>query len=348
VIVNEAIILWTSTIDIISYNLNMKFQWFFVFLFIVTACTPLEKTQDTTSSLARVIGTRTYEVRQTISLSNTGTREPEKQNLWVALIRDIHPYQKVLSREISPQKYSLTTDEYGNQYAEFDLSNHPPGTTIKVEILYKVSVNEIVYDLSDCKGDLPNEFTQPELHIESANLQITSLAAKLSQGKKTACEQVRAFYDYAGDELVYAYNRKDWGAQATFGAMGSDCSEYADLVISLSRAEGIPARYYEGLLYLEGGGGNKDEQIAQMEHAWMDAYLPDIGWAAIDPTMGRWATNREKYFAHHTSDHIIVTTGRNPSTLRGANYWSHIYWPGNSTTIRITNVKWEITPVEAK
>ena len=349
VIVNAAIILWTSTMYIISYNPNMKFQWFFVFLFIFTACAPTEKPPDAISPLAKVTGTETYEVRQTISLSNTGTREPEKQNLWVALIHDINPYQKVLSREISPSKYSLATDEYGNQYAEFDLSNHLPGTTIDVEIRYEVSMNEIVYDLSNCTGDLPNEFTQPELHIESANLQITSLAAKLSKGKQTVCEQVRAFYDYAGDNLVYAYNRKDWGAQATFGRMGSDCSEYADLVIALSRAENIPARYYEGLLYLEeSGSGNTDDQIAQTEHAWMDVYLPGIGWSAMDPTMGRWVTNREKYFAHYTPDHIIVTTGRNPSTLRGASYWSHIYWPGNSTTIRVTNATWEIIPIGTK
>jgi len=238
------------------------------------------------------------------------------------------------------------TDEYGNQYAEFDLSDHPPGTTIEVEILYEVSVNEIMYDLSSCKGDLLDEFIQSELHIESANPQIVSLAEELSKGKRTVCDQVRAFYDYAGDHLYYAYNRQDWGAQATFGLMGSDCSEYASLVAALSRAESIPARYYEGLLYLKEQDGDKNKQIAQTEHAWVDIYLPGIGWTAMDPTMGRWATHRDIYFAHHTPDHIIVTTGRNPSTLRGSSYWSHIYWPGNSTTIRITNAEWEIVPLE--
>ena len=306
----------------------------------------MEKPQDATSLQTSVVRTQAYMVRQTISLANIGNRKPEKQNLWVALIRDVHPYQEVVSREISPKKYSLVTDEYGNQYAEFDLSDHPPGTTIDIEILYEISVKEIIYDLSNCEGDLPDEFTQPELHIESGNPQIISLASNLSKGKRTACEQVRAFYDYAGDELVYTYNRQDWGAQATFGLMGSDCSEYADLAIALNRAEGIPARYYEGLLYLEESGGDKDKQIAQTEHAWMDAYLPGIGWTAMDPTMGRWASHREIYFAHHTPDHIIVTTGRNPSTLRGASYWSHIYWPGNSTTIRISKADWEITPHE--
>jgi len=333
--------------DIVNYNSGMKPHWFITFVFILTTCSSTT-TQVGISPSGNGPKTQTYKIKQTIALVNTGNRKPEKQNLWVALIHDIPPYQSVASRNIFPTKYTLVTDEYGNQYAEFDLSNHPPGATIEVEILYEVSVNELVYDLSTCIGKLPDEFTQPELHIESANPQIISLASKLSKGKKTVCEQVRAFYDYAGNELHYAYNRQDWGAQATFGLMGSDCSEYASLVAALSRAEGIPARYYEGLLYLEERGGDQNQQIAQTEHAWVDVYLPGIGWTAMDPTMGRWATHREIYFAHYTPDHIIVTTGRNPSTLRGSSYWSHIYWPGNSTTIHIASAEWEIIPLENK
>jgi len=128
--------------------------------------------------------------------------------------------------------------------------------------------------------------------------------------------------------------------------MGADCSEYASLVIALSRAESVPARYYEGLLYLEERSGDKNEEIAQTEHAWLDVYLPGSGWTAIDPTMGRSSVNRETYFAHYTPDHIIVTTGRNPSTLRGASYWSHIYWPGNLTTIRISEATWNIEQIQ--
>ncbi|MGD8402071.1 MAG: transglutaminase-like domain-containing protein [Anaerolineales bacterium] len=264
----------------------------------------------------------------------------------MALIRDLSPYQEVISRSISPSGYVLSKDEYGNEYAEFDLSEHAPGTTISIEIDYQVSVNELTYDLSNCEGETPDEFTQPELHIESANPQIVSLAEELSKGKSTACEQVRAFYDYAGDELIYTYNRTAWGAQATFGLMGADCTEYASLVAALSRAEGIPARYYEGLLYLEETSADKDKAIAQTEHAWLDVYLPGIGWTALDPTMGRGAVNRETYFAHYTPDHIIVTTGRNPSTLRGASYWSHLYWPGNLTNISVSEASWDIQPVQ--
>jgi len=305
------------------------------------ACTPTGNLQGANSdenTSARIVATRHYTVHQKLSIANEGDKSPDKQNLWVALIQDFSPYQEVREMKVSPNNYTLLTDEYGNKYAEFDFSDHPAGTTITVEIEYQVTVFEIVYDLGACTGNLPDVFTQPELHIESANPQVISLAHNLSTGKRSACEQVRAFYDYAGDELFYSFNRKAWGAQATFGVMGADCTEYASLVIALSRAEKIPARYFEGLLYLE----DKVEDIAQTEHAWLDVYLPESGWVGIDPTLGRWPSNRDTYFAHYTPDHIIVTMGRNPSTLRGASYWSHLYWPGDATTIRVSNTEWNI------
>ena len=296
----------------------------------------------TTSSLAStVISRREYAVHQRLTLVNEGPGQPEKQNLWVALIQTVSPYQEVLSLEITPKEYVLVTDEYGNNYAEFDLSAHTAGTSKVVKIDYRLVVNELTYDLSTCEGESPELFTQPELHIESANPQIVTLASELSQGKKNVCQQVRAFYDYIGNELVYSYNRNDWGAQAALGQMGADCTEYTALLVALSRAQKIPARYITGLIYLD----KETKALARLEHAWADVYMPGIGWVAMDPTLGRSSIFRENYFAHHTAEHIIVSVGNNPSTLRGASYWTHLYWPGNSTKIRIEAGEWEIKPV---
>ena len=195
----------------------------------------------------------------------------------------------------------------------------------------------MTYDLSVCQGELPDDFTQPELHIESANPQITALAKELSRGKGTVCQQVRAFYEYTAVKLVYTFNGKNWGAQAALGSMGADCTEYASLLAAFSRAQGIPARYFEGLLYLD----KKTAALAAVEHAWADTYLPNAGWVASDPTLGRTLLNRDTYFAHYTPDHIIVTMGANPSVLRGSSYWTHLYWPGNSTSIRAAG-DWKI------
>lgn len=323
-------------------------RWFFITLIIgfVAGCRAQAhvSTGDVTpaSSLVTTLSQREYEVHQRLALVNEGPGQPEKQNIWVALIRDFPPYQEVSSMEVSPADYELITDEYGNQYAEFDFSDHPAGTTKTVEINYRIVVNELRYDLSACEGEVPDDFTQPELHIESANPQIMKLASELSRGKKTVCQQARTFYDYLGDELVYTYNGKNWGAQAALGTMGADCTEYASLLVALSRSQDIPARYFEGLLFLN----TETETKAQLEHAWTDVYMPGVGWVAIDPTLGRALGDRDTYFAHSTPEHIIVTMGVNPSTLRGGSYWTHIYWPGNSTRIHVEAGEWEIKLLE--
>jgi transglutaminase-like putative cysteine protease len=283
-----------------------------------------------------------YAVRETITLVNEGPGQPTKHNIWIALIQDLSPYQTVHSMEISPGDYRLITDEYGNRYAEFDLSDMPAGTTVQIRLEYRLTVHELAYDLGGCSGDMPDEFTQAELHIESNNVQIVELSQTLSEGKDTACEQVRAFYDYVGNRLVYSFNGADWGAQAALGEMGADCTEYASLMIALSRAVGIPARYLEGLW----ARGETPEVDARTEHAWLEVYLPGVGWVPMDPTLGRSSLSRELYFAHLPPDHIIVTVGRNPSTLRGSSYWTHLYWPGQSTKIRVEGFEWSVEPAD--
>jgi transglutaminase-like putative cysteine protease len=260
----------------------------------------------------------------------------------MALIQDVPPYQTVESIDITPGNHQLISDEHGNQYAEFDLAGLSPGTSIPIEIRYRVAVNEVSYDLTDCEGEVPVTFTDPELHIESNNPQITDLAGELSKGQRTACDEVRAFYDHIGNRLVYSYNGANWGAQAALGPMGADCTEYASLMMALSRASGIPARYLEGIRILNEG----TEPDAQIAHAWLEVYLPGIGWTSMDPTLGRSSLSRETYFAHVPPDRVIVSVGRNPSTLRGASYYSHLYWPGSATEIRLDGFEWVVTPVE--
>jgi transglutaminase-like putative cysteine protease len=313
---------------------------------IITGCrarvVTVPPTPATTGKAVTVIGQRAYTLQERFTLTNEGPAAAEKQNLWVALIRDFPPYQQVDSMRVSPQKYSKIMDEYGNPYAEFDFSGQKAGITQTVTIDYQVTVNELAYDLNNCLGSLPKEFTAPELWIESLNPQIVALSRKLSQDKSTACQQVQAFYNYIGDTLIYTFNGRNWGAQAALGPKtGSDCTEYSDLLVALSRAQGIPARYFEGLLFLD----TSTSGIAQQEHAWADVYLPGAGWVAMDPTLGRLPVNRVTYFAHYTPDHIIVTLGTSPSVLRGSNYWTYLYWPGNVTTIK-ANASWKIDLVK--
>ena len=282
------------------------------------------------------IGLESYRVEESFTVFNRGPGVPSKQNVWLALLRDFPPYQTVHSMEIIPSGYQLLTDEYGNRYAEFDFSEQPASSKIVIKASYEISLQAVAYDLGECLGDLPDFYTSPELHIESDNPQIQQLARRLAAGLKTPCEKVSAFYTYVGENLVYSYNAGNWGAQAALGTMGSDCTEYSDLLIALSRAAGIPARYLEGV-YISPAGM---DQLARTEHAWVEVFLPGVGWTPMDPTLGRSLLFRADYFARLPANHIIVTLGRNPSTLRGASYWNHIYWPGPSTKITTEDFSW--------
>jgi len=56
------------------------------------------------------------------------------------------------------------------------------------------------------------------------------------------------------------------------------CQDFAHFLIGLCRSLEIPARYVSGYLATE---------IASATHAWMEIFLPDVGWRALDPTHNR-------------------------------------------------------------
>jgi transglutaminase-like putative cysteine protease len=56
------------------------------------------------------------------------------------------------------------------------------------------------------------------------------------------------------------------------------CQDFAHVMIGLCRAMKIPALYVSGYLATE---------EASATHAWMEVYIPGIGWRALDPTHNR-------------------------------------------------------------
>jgi len=97
------------------------------------------------------------------------------------------------------------------------------------------------------------------------------------------------------------------------------CQDFTNLFICLARLLGIPARYTCGYIYT----GPKAENTAQSEasHAWVELYLPEVGWKGFDPTNGvltqtehiRVASGRSYIDATPTSGTIYV--GGGPETL---------------------------------
>ena len=57
------------------------------------------------------------------------------------------------------------------------------------------------------------------------------------------------------------------------------CQDYAHIMIALVRGLGIPCRYVSGYLFYK-----SDRSTPDQSHAWIEAFLPTLGWIGFDPT----------------------------------------------------------------
>ena len=72
------------------------------------------------------------------------------------------------------------------------------------------------------------------------------------------------------------------------------CQDFAHIAIALIRTRlRIPCRYVSGYLYHGGDTvDQKDRSEASATHAWIEAYLPELGWVGFDPTNNLLAGDR--------------------------------------------------------
>ena len=75
------------------------------------------------------------------------------------------------------------------------------------------------------------------------------------------------------------------------------CQDFAHIMIALVRQMQIPCRYVSGYLFHR---DDKDRSLEDASHAWVEAWLPDLGWVGFDPTNNLIAEER----------HIRVAVGR--------------------------------------
>jgi transglutaminase-like putative cysteine protease/predicted glutamine amidotransferase len=77
------------------------------------------------------------------------------------------------------------------------------------------------------------------------------------------------------------------------------CQDFTNLFINLARLLGVPARYVCGYVFT--GPKNPNQVQSEASHAWVQLYLPEVGWRGFDPTNG----------VITRSEHIRVAVGRN-------------------------------------
>jgi transglutaminase-like putative cysteine protease len=101
---------------------------------------------------------------------------------------------------------------------------------------------------------------------------------------------------------AFTYVRKSTGVNSPIDASleirQGVCQDFAHVMIALVRRLGIPCRYVSGYLYQ--GGVESDRSSEGATHAWVEAWLPTLGWVGFDPTNNGPVADR----------HIRTATGR--------------------------------------
>ena len=193
------------------------------------------------------------------------------------LPQDLPHRQQILRLQFEP-KPSRIYEKHGNRYAEFRF-NQP-----QEDLVVHWQVDALIWPYHlDRARNLPlhippedlKEFLKSDRYQESDSPEIQLLA----QGLRTndPLENLQTIYQLVLDTLRYeAEMNQELGAIGALAEGRGDCTEYADLLIALCRATGIPARTVSGLAL--------KKNMVNPNHHWAEVWLPTYGWIPVDPT----------------------------------------------------------------
>jgi transglutaminase-like putative cysteine protease len=225
--------------------------------------------------------------------------------------------QVVYYSSISPEPEYIREDGEGNILARFSFSNDDT-TEIVVEGYISTSITktikqEEVGDITDIPleeiyAEIEGEIITYEDLIGSSQYwevdatEVQDKATELKGNSTNVFDILLADYNFITENVDYdnlktGINNERQGALKTLQGGSSVCMEYSDLLITLLRAQGIPARAAFGF-----GFDPKSEGETEEGHQWVEVYMPNVGWVAVDPTWGD--TGRKNYIGGDV-DHAL-------------------------------------------
>lgn len=200
--------------------------------------------------------------------------------------------------------------EFGNRVHHFDIPNSHTQLTITAEALVDVTappvppeaLSEEAWDELDALTEsgeywdalMPSNFASPSelLYDLARELDVRRRADPLTV-LRDLNSAIYGTFDY-----VSKSTRVDSPIDDALLQRKGVCQDFAHIMITLARHLHIPCRYVSGYLFLRGSG--KERATTGATHAWVEAYLPELGWVGFDPTNDTLADER----------HIRVAIGR--------------------------------------
>jgi len=120
------------------------------------------------------------------------------------------------------------------------------------------------------------DFLQSSRYVE-LDVDIWKLAFDTLGKQKDAWQTALALMRFTHEYITYVPNSTNAHTHVrdVIANRCGVCQDFAHFMTGLCRSVNIPTRYISGYLATE---------IASATHAWVEIYLPKIGWRALDPT----------------------------------------------------------------
>ncbi|MBZ5551308.1 MAG: transglutaminase domain-containing protein [Acidobacteriia bacterium] len=239
----------------------------------------------------------------------------------------------------SPYPYRVRSEpRFGNSLLFVEVDK-PAKPSLNVEVRFKVTRKEYRKNLegwtkepsgSSGRG-LPDadKYLKPDALVPISG-KIRDLALKVTEGKKTPLEKVRAIYDFVTWTLKYDKSGTGWGrgdALYACDAKHGNCTDFHSLFIAMARSVGIPAKFEIGFPIPE---NQKSGEIAGY-HCWAEFYIQGIGWIPVDSSEASKDKEKANYFFGTLDvNRVQFTQGRDlelvpPQAGKPLNYFVYPY-----------------------
>jgi transglutaminase-like putative cysteine protease len=225
-------------------------------------------------------------LRFTLRFENPYNRSLENQRFWCYLPMEISVRQH-LKRVSAPIPHQVIEDGLGHRILHIAFDDIPPLAQkvlpVEVELVLSTLIEPDVLAQR-------RDWLSPEQFIESDDPLVHETAQTLLRTSDEAT--ARAIFEWVQNHLTYAgYVADDLGARYALENRRGDCTEYADLVVALARANGIPARMVGGYVLTHDAAPRPQDY-----HNWAELFLSNE-WHIVDAQKKSWFPSVTQYIA---------------------------------------------------
>jgi transglutaminase-like putative cysteine protease len=209
-----------------------------------------------------------------------------------------------------PARVMVYEDHDGNFVHHFDIPARHARLTLTAEALVESFIRSPLphrlgprawahLDETNAAGEMWDYLAPSSFTRETPLLDAFRRELRLERGNDPLVLLRRLMADiYSRFEYKPRSTRVDSPIDEALDTRRGVCQDFAHVFIALARPLGIPVRYISGYLFRDVPRPGVSGEDAT--HAWVEAYLPDLGWVGFDPANNLIAEQ----------NHIRVAVGR--------------------------------------